>query len=116
MLLAHTKSSTIYDWECVVKTTFYLLKRDSPHTKSHMVKCRQLLGGSDAHEAAILDKDVGLRCGSVMKLPLKDVVGRDGTYCCLWEAKRASHTNDANLFLALEKRPNHVFINTPSSG
>ena len=114
MLLAHTKSSTIYDWECVVKTTFYLLKRDSPHTKSHMVKCRQLLGGSDAHEAAILDKDVGLRW-SVVKL-LKDVVGCDGTRTCLGEAKRAFHTNDANLFLALEKRPNHVFINTPSSG
>ena len=115
MLLAHTKSSTIYDWECVVKTTFYLLKRDSSHTKSNMVKCRQLLGGSDAHEAAILDEDVGLRCGSVMKL-LKHVVGRDGTCCCLREAKRASHTNDANLFLALEKRHDHVFINTPSSG
>ena len=40
---------------------FYLLKRDSPHTKSNMVKCRQLLGGNDAHEAAILDEDVRLR-------------------------------------------------------
>ena len=114
MLLAHTKSSTIYDWECVVKTTFYLLKRDSPHTKSHMVKCRQLLGGSDAHEAPILDEDVGLRW-SVVKL-LKDVVGHDGTRTCLGEAKRASHTNDADLLLALEKRPDRVFINSPSSG
>ena len=90
MLLAHTKSSTIYDWECVVKTTFYLLKRDSPHTKSHMVKCRQLLGGSDAHEAAILDEDVGLRCGSVMKL-LKDVVGSDGTRTCRGSEAGVSH-------------------------
>ena len=94
--------------------TLYLLKRDSPHTKSNIEKCRQLLGGSDAHEAPILDEDVGLRW-SVVKL-LKDVVGHDGTRTCLGEAKRASHTNDADLLLALEKRHDHVFINTPSSG